>query len=87
MMRPHQLVKAMREAAAKVAEDNSSWPNEGEEIAAEIRAIPLPDYGDNRYEDPEILGPELARAYKHIEWLVKRGMGDSSDCWGVRINA
>ncbi len=38
-------------------------------------------------EDPDFLGPELARAYRHIEWLVARGMGSNSDSAGIRWNA
>jgi hypothetical protein len=41
----------------------------------------------NPEENPEVLGPELARAYRHIEWLVTRGMGPSTDSWGIRANA
>ena len=37
--------------------------------------------------DPDWLGHELAQAYRHIEWLVTRGMGDSSDSFGIRLNA
>ena len=38
-------------------------------------------------EDPEWLGRELAQAYRHIEWLVTRGMGDTSGSFGIRLNA
>lgn len=37
--------------------------------------------------DPDYLGRELADAYRHIEWLCARGMGESSDSFGVRLNA
>ena len=38
-------------------------------------------------DDPEWLGRELAQAYRHIEWLVTRGMGNTSDSLGIRLNA
>lgn len=38
-------------------------------------------------DDPDYLGRELADAYRHIEWLITKGQGGSSNALGVRINA
>ena len=43
--------------------------------------------GNPLLKDPEWLGQELARAYRHIEWLCERGMGNNSNSFGIRLNA
>jgi len=43
--------------------------------------------GKKLTEDADYLGRELANAYRHIEWLITKGQGGSSNALGIRINA